>query len=142
MHTFHDGEKKSHMELLRARFEYNGKLQLYIVQNESECCGNSNTSNLRHHLKQHHPQEHAMINISQNSQRTSTSTASLESEKSVNDEQSPIAAAFAKSSEYKKESSKWKSLTDVVTFCIAKDALPISTVEKPGFLHMLKQFDQ
>ena len=46
------------------------------------------------------------------------------------------------SSDYKKTSNKWKSLTKAVTFCIAKDAIPISTVEKPGFLNLLNQFDQ
>ena len=36
---------------------------------------------------------------------------------------------------------KWKELTDSVTYCIAKDALPIYSVEKPGFKQMLKCFD-
>ena len=108
--------------------------------------GESNTSNLRHHIKQHHPQEHALINISQNSQRTSILTKAHESEKptssSVSAEMFPIATSFAKSTEYKKDRNKWKSLTEAITFCIAKDAMPISTVERPGFLHILKQFDQ
>lgn len=45
---------------------------------------------------------------------------------------------------YNKDSNEWKSLTEAVTFYIAKDAMHISTVsvEKLGLLHMLKQFDQ
>ena len=106
--------------------------------------GDSSTSNLRHHIKQHHPQEHVLI-TSQAPQRTSISTnvhgeTSKSSSPSV--ESYPIAAALSKSSEYSRDSNKWKSLTEAVTFCIAKDAMPLSTVERPGFLHMLKQLDQ
>lgn len=104
--------------------------------------GDSSTSNLRHHLNQHHPQEYAIIN-SQYPQRTSKLTNVRECDNSASSsvESSPIAAAFAKSAQYNTDSNNWKSLTEAVTFCIAKDAMPISTVERPGFLHLLKQFD-
>lgn len=138
MYNFQDGEKKSCMELLRGRLEYKRSVSCKLCKMKVKA-GDSNTSNLRHHIKQHHRQEHVIINSSQNSQRTSTSTERHESE---NNELSPLAAAFAKSSEYKQDSSKWKSLTDAVKFCIAKDAMPISTVERPGFLHILKKFDE
>ena len=104
--------------------------------------GDSSTSNLRHHLNQHQPQEYAIIK-SQNPQRTSKLMNVRECENSASSsvESSPIAAAFAKSAQYNRYSNNWTSLTEAVTFCIAKDAMPISTVERPGFLHLLKQFD-
>ena len=103
--------------------------------------GDSSTSNLRHHLNQHHPQEYAIIK-SQNPQRTRKWTNVRECDNSASSvESSPIAAVFAKSAQYNRDSNNWKSLTKAVTFCIAKDAMPISTVERTGFLHLFKQFD-
>ena len=104
--------------------------------------GDSSTSNLRHHLNQYHPQEHAIIN-SQYPQRTNklTNVRGCDNSASSSVESSAIAAAFAKSAQYNTDSNNWKSLTEAVTFCIAKDAMPIRTVERPAFLHLLKQFD-
>ena len=34
-----------------------------------------------------------------------------------------------------------KDLTKLVTYCPAKDMLPISTVDKPGFKAMLRKFN-
>jgi len=42
---------------------------------------------------------------------------------------------------YEKKGKRWKELTDSVTYCLAKDGLPIYTVEKPGFRNLLKSFD-
>ena len=42
---------------------------------------------------------------------------------------------------YKQHSKKWNRLADDITYCIGKDMQPIYTVEKPGFINLLGQFD-
>ena len=45
------------------------------------------------------------------------------------------------SQKYGRKGRKWKELTDAGTYYIAKDSLPIYTVEKSGFQCMLNTFD-
>lgn len=52
-----------------------------------------------------------------------------------------LQASMEKCQEYDKKGKKWNELTDAVTYYIGKEALPIRTVEKPGFKKMLKKFD-
>ena len=40
-----------------------------------------------------------------------------------------------------KESDRWTELTNAVTYCLAKDSLPIQTVERTEFTALLKAFD-
>jgi len=42
---------------------------------------------------------------------------------------------------YNKKGAKWKVFTDAVVLQIAKDMVPIYTVEKSGFIHMQKNPD-
>ncbi len=42
---------------------------------------------------------------------------------------------------YPRSSKRWQELTDSVAYTIAKDCLPFSTVDKPGFKRMLATFD-
>ena len=42
---------------------------------------------------------------------------------------------------YDKKGARWKAVTDAVAMYIAKDMVPIHTVEKPGFIHLLKILD-
>ena len=42
---------------------------------------------------------------------------------------------------YPKSSSRWKSLTQSVSYFLAKDILPISIVNNDGFKRMLQKFD-
>ena len=46
-----------------------------------------------------------------------------------------------KTNMYSHRSSKWKELTDGVTYCIAKDMLPIRIVEKEGFKTLVKKLN-
>ena len=48
---------------------------------------------------------------------------------------------FAKVTPYVRNSKKWEKLTGAVTSCLAKDIMPIYSVEKPGFQQLLKEFD-
>ena len=56
--------------------------------------------------------------------------------------QQPKMDSFVKTTMYSRESSKWKELTDSVTYCIAKDMLPIRIVEKEGFKTLVKKLDR
>ena len=46
-----------------------------------------------------------------------------------------------KTNMYSRGSSKWKELTDSVTYCIAKDMLLIQIIEKEGFKTLVKKLD-
>ena len=39
------------------------------------------------------------------------------------------------------QSRKWQQLTDSVTYCLAKDMMPIYSVQKEGFKKLLQSFD-
>ena len=55
--------------------------------------------------------------------------------------QQPKMDSFVKTNMYYRGSSKWKELTDSVTYCIAKDMLPIRIVENEGFKTLVKKLD-
>ena len=40
-----------------------------------------------------------------------------------------------------RETKKWRDITNAVTFCLSKDSLPIYTVDKLGFRHLLEKMD-
>ena len=61
--------------------------------------------------------------------------------KCVSKVQPVIGDKFAATSKYIRSSPTWKALTDVVTYCIAKDMLLLRSVEMEGFKHMLSAFD-
>ena len=54
--------------------------------------------------------------------------------------QQTLAGSFTKVTPYARNSKKWEKLTGAVTFCLAKNFMPIYSVEKPGFQQLLKEF--
>ena len=56
-------------------------------------------------------------------------------------DQPKITDALSSAQKYTRSSKRWKQLTDAVTKGIAKDMMPVYSVEKPGFRQMLTQFD-
>ena len=56
--------------------------------------------------------------------------------------QPSIEEALMSSLSYDNKSKKWVELTNAVTYCIAKDMLPLYTVEKARFRKMLAAFDK
>ena len=102
------------------------------------CCGevavkDGNTSNLFSHLKHRHPKEYSELKLNkdpkwcyQNDQSSSSSS------------QPTIKQAFASAQKYPRSSKRWQQLTDSITQCIAKDMLPLHTVDKPGFRKMVE----
>ena len=86
----------------------------------------SNTSNLLSHLRTNHAKIHADVKAAMSAKGPARRTV-------VDVRQSTLAEAVANSQRYERKGKKWKELTDAITYFIAKDALPIYTVEKPGF---------
>ena len=56
-------------------------------------------------------------------------------------QQSSLEATWDKTKLYSSSSHEYKDLTKSVTYCLAKDMLPVSTVDKPGFKAMLQKFN-
>ena len=52
--------------------------------------------------------------------------------------QQTLAGSFAKVTSYARNSKKREKLTSAVTFCLAKDVMPIYSVERPGFQQLFK----
>ncbi|KAL7857228.1 hypothetical protein SRHO_G00161270 [Serrasalmus rhombeus] len=98
----------------------------------------SSTTNLFQHLKQRHAAEweKSCSQQSENSRNTSsTSTPSKVKQATVPD-------TFLNCVPYDKNGARWKAITDALALFIAKDMVPIYTVEKSGFINMLKVLDQ
>ena len=89
----------------------------------------SNTSSLLSHLRNSHPTIYSRIKGN-----TGSAAAAKRS-------QQTLAGSFAKVTQYARNSKKWEKLTDAVTFCLAKDIMPIYSVEKHGFQQLMKKFD-
>ena len=52
---------------------------------------------------------------------------------SVSLEQTTISRAFERARKYERGGKNWNELTDAVTFCLAKDMMPLYSVEKEGY---------
>lgn len=97
----------------------------------------SNTTNLIQHLKLHHP----VIYKSVKGQVTTQSTADKPQSSTGELKQMTLQESMCKFQLYPRSSKKWQSLTDAVTYCVAKDMMPLYSVEKSGFKHLLHTFD-
>ena len=94
---------------------------------------NSNTSNLYSHLKYKHPKEY--LEVKPPLKRVSSSS----SDSSSSTSQVSIVDAFEKCKVLSTTSREHKELTDAVARCLAKDCLPLYTVEKRGFVESGKK---
>lgn len=97
--------------------------------------GDSSTSNLFNHLHIHHRPQYLLVKPSTVCPATNKSQASSTSTSN------PLSDAFQRAVPYDPHGQKSRTLTEAVTYCIAKDAMPFSTVEREGFRNMLKAFD-
>ena len=91
---------------------------------------NGNTSNLYSHLKTHHIELYNRLKP-----RGGRSGVGTTSQAGPN--QCTIAESFQKAQMLEEGSKEYKELTKGATFCLAKDILPLHTVEKPGFVKIL-----
>lgn len=84
-----------------------------------------NTTNLKYHLKHNHPTQ--FFNL-----ETKTTAGAGEG----SSRQLSVTDAFSRQCKYKRDSVKWRTLTDCVTRYIAKEMRPLNMVEKPAFKNM------
>ena len=84
----------------------------------------SNTSNMLSHLLNSHPTIYSRIKG--NIGGTAGTKRSLPSTSGT--QQQTLAGSFAKVTPYARNSRKWEQLTGSVTFCLAKDVMPIYSV--------------
>ena len=92
-----------------------------------------NTSNLMSHLKINHPK------LYEDAMKTAKTSRSKSVPVSVG--QSTIEETIERTQKYERKGKRWKELTDSITYCIAKDCLPINIVEGAGFKRMINAFD-
>ena len=97
-----------------------------------------NTSNLISHLMTHHPLKHEEFRKLNTESQYSASTRNKATDSKS---QISILDSIKVTQKYDRNGRKWQKLTDAVTYCIEKDMLPVYTVEKPGFVSLLKQFN-
>ena len=91
-----------------------------------------NTTNLSDHLKQCHPSEHAEL------QTETRTNVPLTTRRLAQPQQQTVVAAFASAMAYDKKTKRHNDITNTITYFVAKDMLPISTVEKLGFKQLIK----
>ena len=92
-----------------------------------------NTSNLRFHLKQRHPQLYSEVI------KNSSDTGKEPKEGAVKSK--TIEEHFEARTKLSTSSREHKDLTKSVTYFLCKDMLPAYTVEKSGFMKMLAKFN-
>lgn len=91
-----------------------------------------NTTNMLVHLQYNHRQEYNEVKATDSGVSGVTKASQ---------QQPTIAKAFERLTPISKDSSRWQTLTESVCYCIAKDMLPLNSVNNPGFKHMLKMFE-
>nr|XP_054591852.1 E3 SUMO-protein ligase ZBED1-like [Nothobranchius furzeri] len=94
----------------------------------------SSTTNLFQHLKQRHPAEHEKCQSLRDEQSRSD-------QEPVAKKQLTVAESFAQGTAYDKKGARWTTITDAVALYIAKDMVPIYTMDKTGFINLMKTLD-
>ncbi len=100
---------------------------------------NGNTSNLLAHLRTTHSNLHLHVKEAVMKESLATLRASTSRKRPA--DQLSLAESVDRVQRYERKGKKWKELTDAVMFYIAKDCLPLYTVEKPGFKNLVSTFD-
>ena len=99
---------------------------------------NGNMSNLLAHLRTSHSVVYAQVKeeMAVNTVRLTDCGSNTQQ-----GQQLTISQAIDRVQKYERKGKKWKELTDSITYFIAKEMIPMYTVEKPGFRKMLASFD-
>lgn len=90
-----------------------------------------NTTNLFHHLKKYHPNDHTESMKMRADATLSTSRASI----GAVPKQKSIVSSITP---YENCSKRSKDITRAVSYFLAKDMMPLSTVERDGFRKLVK----
>ena len=106
----------------------------------------SSTSNLRSHLRTHHPQQFSLLlskaQSSDNSDLDSTDTSpAVSSKRRLCGSQPSITAMFERQTKYEKTSKRYKELTDSLTALLAGQMLPFMLVDTPEFRDFVSKLD-
>ena len=98
-----------------------------------------NTSNLFSHLGVRHPLQHTELKKVSSAASGKAGESSKMAKVSLG--QMSLLSVLNPTQKYEQKSKKWQKLTDSVTYCLAKDMMPIYSVEKEGFRQLLQSFD-
>ncbi|XP_042079841.1 E3 SUMO-protein ligase ZBED1-like [Haplochromis burtoni] len=96
-----------------------------------------NTTNIFYHLKQKHFLEYKKAIKAR--EELCASTSEVVRPKKMT--QQTIDVALNRCTPYDKSNKLWGEITDAVTHCLARDMMPIQSVEREGFKKMLETFD-
>lgn len=97
------------------------------------------TTNLFHHLKQWHKLQYEECVKLRAAEAPAASRR--QPEKAPAPKQSSLQTSFSRSVPYEKKIGKWCTITTAVSYHIAKDMVPVATVEQVGFKKLLKTMD-
>lgn len=96
----------------------------------------SNTSNLFSHLRTTHAKEYSIVKDAKQTKKVKST------EKGESSEQLSIVQALGRNEKYSRSSKRWAEVTDAITYCMAKDLMPIYSVEKEGFQRLVSTLDR
>ena len=85
-----------------------------------------NTFNLFSHLRTNHPKQYQLASSTKKQRRTTNNTPPTTK---PGYSQPAIAKSLSRSQRYDQNSKRWKQLTDLVNYCLAKDMLPMLLVK-------------
>ena len=95
------------------------------------------------HLKTYHPSNYTeSMKMRATTSYPRRPTAAVSSTSGAVPKQQSIVSSFASVAPYDKQSKRSKDKTNAVSYCIAKDMMPMSTVEKDGFKKLINVLDQ
>lgn len=100
-----------------------------------------NTSNLFHHLKNKHIREYEEATRTRAKTSGKTTSSAGGSSTRPKTTQLSLQASFTAATPYDKTSKRCKDITRAITQYIAKDMVPIQTVERDGFRCMVRTLD-
>ncbi len=102
---------------------------------------NGNTTNLLSHLRSTHTKLYAEAKAAMESRRLQESQLPSTSSTLRPINQPTLTQSITRSQKYERKGKRWRDLTDAVVYYIAKDCLPLHSVEKAGFKRLLAAFD-
>ncbi|XP_073488853.1 E3 SUMO-protein ligase ZBED1-like [Aquarana catesbeiana] len=97
------------------------------------CAPKGNTTNLSNHLKRNHIQQYETLQKNKTAQSQSTCNQT---------KQTSIEVTLFNATLYPTTSLRHKEITEAITFHLAKDMAPVTTVEKEGFKKLIQTLDK
>ena len=98
-----------------------------------------NNSNLFSHLRTRHPKKYKSAAKAKKQQQD---RKKKQSNSAPSTSAAGIKQSFIRMEKYDKKSKRWKQISDAITVYLAKDMVPIYTVEKSGFKQLVGTLDK